>query len=131
MFPLLVLPRVTSWRPFRYSRSNDLVVTVLDYQSKGPWFKTTRGVHGKLNVSSSRGRSSDYRKLRRTWWLKVRWPLLVILKRWGWWTLSMKGGHKVFCFLVFLFRKCLKKYQTRKAKRLNFWSDKIFVGVYV
>ena len=42
------------------SWSNELVVKVLDSQSRGPRFKTTGWLQGQLSLSSFRGRSNEY-----------------------------------------------------------------------
>ena len=40
--------------------SDDLIVRVLDSQSRGSWFKSTRWLQDQLSLSSFRGRSSIY-----------------------------------------------------------------------
>ena len=42
---------------------NGLVVKALDSQSRGSVFKTTGWLQGRLNLSSFRGRQSEYQEL--------------------------------------------------------------------
>ena len=50
------------------SRSNELMVKILDSQSRGPQFKTTGWLLGQLSLSSFLGRSVEYLKLLGTEW---------------------------------------------------------------
>ena len=42
------------------NQSNDLVVKMLDSQSRGPVFKATGWLQGRLSRSSFRGRQNEY-----------------------------------------------------------------------
>ena len=47
------------------------MVKVLDFQSRGPGFKTTGWLQGQLSLSSFRGRSAEYQELLGIGWQKA------------------------------------------------------------
>ena len=67
-------------------------------ESRGHGFKTTRWHHNRFNLSNFRGRLKKYKKLD-TWWLKLRWVLVVPTQPWGSWPLSVKRDHKIKSFI--------------------------------
>ena len=140
---MVVQLRTTEWQKVRTTFLPHHPPPIILERKPGvrdPGFKTTRWLQDWFSLSCFRIRSIEYQEHLGTYWLKVKYLLVVTLQTWDSWTLSVERSLKDFfenemnLFLFFLslllfFISCVNIWKRNRGFKIKFSFLRFFYSL--